>query len=228
MSWKVKKYRELIVNRYGEATMSDLEKHVYTLRWNQDKVSLHKEAIEQCWNDVFGLPKVSFGGKKFKHAYYYSMAEGEAIIHSLHSQADILACLINVILGSRKLTGKFYFWTVKKKLEEFGIASEVTNNMQFLLDAQEFKYVNAFCNTIKHNCLINASWKPGNLLEPNSYEKIKSGMKFSAFTYRNSFTSRDESYPAVHIRDIYGSYRSVIDDKICAIGNRLNDFLSQV
>jgi len=221
MSWNVKKYRDLIIEKYDEATMRDLEKHIITLQWSQDKILLHKQAIEQCWNDVFSSSIVPLDDKKFKHAYYYSMAEGEAIIHSLHSKADIIAHLINVILESQKFDpDKVYFTKVKKKLDEITIAAGVRNAMHELLDTPAFNYVKAFCNTIKHNCLIDASWSPGNLLEPGSYERIKSAMKFKSFKYKNS------SYLAVHLQEICDDYTRAIDNKIVAIGTNLNDFLS--
>lgn len=221
VSWNVKKYRDLIIEKYGKASMRDLEKHITTLQWSQNKILLHKQAIEQCWGDVFSPSIVSLGDKKFKHAYYYSMAEGEAIIHSLHSKADIIAHLINVILESQKLgPDKVYFIEVKKKLDRINIASKVKEVMQGLLNTTAFDYAKAFCNTIKHNCLIDASWLPDNLLKPGSYERVKSAMKFKSFKYKNT------PYPAVHLQEICDDYTRAIDKKIFAIGAKLNDFLN--
>jgi len=223
MVWNFTEYRQLVINRYGQLCMDDLEKHSNTLKWNQQKILLHKEAIEQCWNNIFQPSIVSFGDKKFKNGYFFSMAEGEAIIHSLHSNADILAHLINVILDSSKLLiNEVYFGTVLGELKKHNIAPNVAKTMQELLDTPEFKYVKAFCNTIKHYCLINASWSPGNVLNPGGYEKIKSSMKFNPFIYKNN------DYSEVHLHNIYESYTVTISDKICAIGNNLNNFLSRV
>lgn len=220
MAWNAKEYRKLIISKYGQPAMEDLERYVCTLQWNIDKISLHKEAIKQCWCDVFRPSIVDTSSKEFTRAYFYSMAEGEAIIHSLHSNADIIAHLVNVILNSSKFpSNQVYFKDVKDRLKKKDIAPEVVKVMQGLLDAPEFRYVKAFCNTIKHNCLVDISWAPGNVSEKGSFEKLKSAIKFMPFTYRAN------NYPAVFLHDIYGRYATAIRDKICAIGDKLNAYL---
>ena len=216
MCWNVDEYRRLVIAKYGQEAMGEIEENISTLEWNLEKVLLHKSVIEKIW--VFKKPVVSVKDQEFGEAFYLSMAEGESIIHSLHSIADVFSHVINILLETDKLPShEVSFNNVLQKLRSNGVASDVVSNMDGLINCNEFKYVKAFCNTVKHYNLIDGSFHTH--IDSRDAKAFVSGMRFKRFEYRGVI------FHEVFLKDIYDGYAKVVKENVVSIGYSLNAYL---
>ena len=82
-------------------------------------------------------------------------------------------------------------------------------------DSHEFKYINAFVNTIKHRRLLETEY----VAEFGMGTRNDDGIQIKAFSYKG------DSFPPIWAKDIVGDYQSRILEHIYAIGNAVNDYL---
>ncbi|MBI4642075.1 MAG: hypothetical protein HY731_15415 [Candidatus Tectomicrobia bacterium] len=185
------------------------------LVFKQDFAEFHANQAADAWSRLFtsGVP-ISIGGQEWEEAGFAYEAYTEAAVQALHPMADILAQIINLaILGGSLSEDQVSLAKVKKKLE--CIASDVLSAINVLEQSQEFCYIAAFANTIKHRRLIDISFH----VEYGAGTSNTLGFRFDTFSYKR------HTYPAVWGRDILENYRLRVVDLICDIGNTMNDFL---
>lgn len=103
-------------------------------------------------------------------------ANTQACIHSARAIHDLFAQLVNsLILDSKVPVFKCDIYKVTKELHR----SDLKEYLQELLGSDEFQYINAFVNTIKHRNIVEF----GSLI---SFETNECGVRFKEFKFNGS------------------------------------------
>ncbi len=182
-----------------------------SLDWRWRRADFHAEMANKVWEDLF-QSHFSTGDQRFRNVVFSYEANVEACIQSLHSLADILAQIINVVV----LEARFGENDVSASIVVKAVVQpEIFTPLNEFLKSYEFKYIDAFCNTIKHRRLIPSKFKA----EYGEDYRNESGIKFIQFDYRNT------TYPETWGSDIIGKYRYVIRDRLTLVGIAINEFL---
>lgn len=189
-----------------------------SLSWRWKRADYHADTAERIWSDLFKESFV-FGDQRSYEAIFSYEAQVESCVQSLHALSDILAQIINVVvLHAGFQENEVSIKRVVKKMEEEGIADEVTIRLRELLDDTVFNYVEAFCNTIKHRRLIKMNFRA----EYGESARNKSGLLFEEFTFKGKV------YPQTWGSDIIDKYRFHLLNRIEEIGLSINYYVSTV
>jgi hypothetical protein len=128
---------------------------------------------------------------------------------------DMLAQIINVVilrghLAENEVSAqKLVRWLSNK------IPPEILKRLNEFLSGYEFKYVDAFCNTIKHRRLIHSMLRA----EYGEGHRNESGIIFFQFRYRKV------TYQDTWASDILQKYREAFYEHITCVGLAINKFL---
>ena len=108
--------------------------------------------------------------------------------------------------------------SVRQRLPAQNIASEVTSAIRDLIDSREYKYINAFFNTIKHLRLLNLNRR---------FEFTSSGSSTSrTLDIRlRSFAYNNDTCPDTDANQLVDDYRSRVVDLISDIGRSMSAYL---
>ena len=153
----------------------------------------------------------------------------ESIATNLHSLADVLAHVINVIvlkplqsaedyLGSRQVS----IHKIKNKLNNLGsldgvrdqYIAEISREVDKLVDASEFKYIAAFVNTIKHRSLLDTEFT----FTVQSGSLMDRGYRLDHFDYEGN------CFLQTHCRVVAMDYREKVIDLVFDVGNSINNY----
>ena len=138
-----------------------------------------------------------------------------AYIRALHSVADKLGQVINLVVLDGDLDEETVnFGKVVDRLAKTRIAPQVKDSMERFRDSQEFRYLRAFCNTIKHR--QSPQW--GLRMEYRPDKPWRADMTFLAFEYEG------EKYPEVWASDVL-EYRYRVQGALADVGLSLDDFV---
>jgi hypothetical protein len=184
-----------------------------SLEWRWQRADFHAEMANKVWEDLF-KSTFSTGDQRFRDSVFSYEANVEACVQSLHSLGDMLAQIINVvILKSHFGESQVSALRVARAIVE----PKILTPLNKFLGSYEFRYVDAFCNTIKHRRLIRSEFGA----EYGEDYRNETGIKFIQFNYGN--TTYHETWGS----DIVGEYRYVIRDRITQVGIVINEFLRE-
>ncbi len=156
------------------------------------------------------------GGRDWNEAQLASEAHVEALAHVLHSMVDVVAQIINkVILRDELDKDCVSLPRVKAKLKEKDGTQNILSAINKLQNSAEFRYINAFVNTIKHQRILNRVWHA-------EYGKGKRNQRAVCF---KKFEYKGKSYDFTWATDIIEPYRKRIYGYIVKIGNAVNEYL---
>ena len=131
-----------------EKGIPDTKIYQNSLDWRWKRADYHADMASKVWSDLF-KESFSFRDQRYYEARFLYEAQVEACVEALHSLADILAQIINVvILGSKFQEDYVSIKEVVKIMEKEGVAPDVAKSTRQLLDDKLFNYIEAFCNTI--------------------------------------------------------------------------------
>ncbi|MBD2613889.1 hypothetical protein H6G94_21865 [Nostoc punctiforme FACHB-252] len=157
----------------------------------------------------------------------------ESIATNLHSLADVLAHVINVIvlkplqtapdcLNSRQIS----IHNVKNKLSSLRsldsvrdqYIAEIVREIDKLIDSSEFRYIAAFVNTIKHRSLLDTEFT----LTIQSGSLMDIGYRLDPFDYEGN------CFPQTQCRVVAMDYREKVIDLVFDVGNSINNYCRAV
>ena len=142
-----------------EKGIPDAKIYRNSLAWRWKRAGYHADMASKVWSDLF-KESFSFADQRCYEAIFSYEAQVESCVQALHSLADILSQIINVVvLGSRLQGDHVSIKKVVEIMEKEGIAPDVAKSTRQLLDDKLFNYVEAFCNTIKHRRLIKTDFR---------------------------------------------------------------------
>lgn len=190
---------------------------IYTNSWDQRRAraQYHAETAQAIWSSLF-LQSFSLYDERFQEVVFIYEANTEACVQALHSLGDILAQIINItILHSHFPEYQVSLPKIRDHMKKTdSLAPGVVVEIENLLDSAAFRYIEAFCNTIKHRCLLNTDF--GFEFTPNRKE---AGLRFQSFSHKGN------SYPITWGSDIFNKYSFDIVESINSIGLKINGFL---
>lgn len=215
MPWKFTQIRELCDTNH----LPYPEVYLRSLSWQHRKAWYHAQQAQKVWDDFKAAhPRHEIGGsnEQWWEVYYASAAETEATVQVLHAEADIIAQIANrIILRGLVPERDVNLHRVLCELKCQNRGPHVAAQIETLKSSREFRYINAFCNTIKHRRLIDKQWH----VEGGEGTRNKEDVRFLAFCYEG------KPFPITWASDITGPYRKRLRRYDEAIGDAIIDYL---
>jgi len=210
--WNFSELRKLC----EEKGIPDSKIYQNSLAWRCKRADYHADMASKVWSDLF-KESFSFVDQRCYEAIFSYEAQVESCVQSLHSLADILSQVINVVvLGNKFPEDHVSIKKVVKTMEQEGIAPDVAKSTRQLLDDKLFNYIEAFCNTVKHRRLIKTNFRA----EYSENARNESGLLFEEFIFKGS------TYPQTWGSDILEKHRFHLLDLITEIGLTINKFVA--
>jgi hypothetical protein len=215
-SWSFEELRDLSRKKgISEEIISSFSTFATSLDWRYVRAKFHAEQAHNIWKDLLGQ-SFAFGDEKYNKAEFSYEAYVEACVQSLHSMADILGQIINiVILQNHFSEDNVWLKRVAAYINNNGIAPDVLMELNKLINSNEFCYIEAFCNTIKHRRLIKTEYR----VEYGGDYRNEEGLVFVEFNYRAV------AYPKTWAKDIIDKYREEIFNLVVEVGLKINEFV---
>lgn len=217
ITWKSQELRNLC----PPAIISEAEIYVKAIKNKIDRISF---LVIQL-NKSNGLIPVNFSSVTLRSSQLEVEIYIESLVTNLHSLADVLAQIVNVIVlkplqeKSQYLKEKqIDIQKVKDRLskitsidsERGTYINEIIKEIESMTTLDAFLYIEGFANTIKHRNLIDTSLVIGNLIPP--------GYKVDAFEYKGKKILQTEC------SKICTNYKEDVIDKVLNIGNSINKY----
>ena len=218
-SQKIWSFEELR-NLCAAKGLPDSKTYREALLWKQQRALYHEEQYHKIWTEFFsslsGMDEVKVGGRVWNKAQFASEAHVEAAAQVLHSMADVLAQIINkVVLCDDLSEYNVSLSSVVAKLKKKDGAHKIVVAIDKLQNSTEFRYINAFVNTIKHRRLLDRVYH----MEYGENTRNEKAVCFQQFEYKG------DCYGFTWAIDIIGPYKSRIFKLIIEIGNAVNEYL---
>ncbi|MBA7632124.1 hypothetical protein ES703_39666 [subsurface metagenome] len=215
-TWNFEELRNLCTNK----GLPDSKIYQEALLWKQQRASYHAEQYHKMWRELFSslgkMGEIKVGGQVWNEAQFASEAHAEAAAQTLHSMADILAQIINkAVLYDGFPEDKVTLYRIVGKLKKQDSAHKIVAAIDKFRNSAEFRYIDAFVNTIKHRRLLDRSYH----LEYGENTRNEQAVCFQEFEYKG------HRYRFTWATDIIGPYKSRIFELIIEIGNAVNEYL---
>jgi len=218
MSWNLEEFRKLCKAK----KLPDSYIYQKAMYWKEVRAYYHSEKSKEIWGKIWNSKeKIEIMGKKWNKLQLGAEAEAEACAQVTNSMPDVLAHIINTSLLKGFLKKGFLaekhvsIYAIKDKLKKLpGNPTKIEEEIENLLTSDEFKYIRAFVNIIKHYHLVDADWFLN--VDKNGG---KNGIEFLDFKYKeNSYDKKISTYVTEDCRKKFLGH-------IDKIGNGINDYL---
>jgi hypothetical protein len=215
-TWSFEELRSICRKKgVSERVISNFSTFATSLDWRYVRAKFHAEQAHNILKDLFGQ-SFSFGDERYNKAEFSYEAYVEACVQSLHSMADILGQIINIVI----LAGNFSedgasIKKIARYMGKIGIAPDILTELNKLINSNEFCYIEAFCNTIKHRRLIETEYR----VEYGGDYRNEEGLVFVEFNYKGV------TYHKTWAKDIIDKYREEIFNLVVEVGLKINDFV---
>ena len=152
----------------------------------------------------------------FEEAIFKSICHTEAALQSIHSMMDILLQVINITILQKPYSVDIVcIKKIRKTLGDNEKAKDFLIKLNCLISSEEFSYISAFVNTIKHRKLIRSTFHA----EGGNNTRNDQGLVIKEFDYKN------KQYPTKWVKDIFNNDFDYIYKSIMNIGIEINEFL---
>jgi hypothetical protein len=150
---------------------------------------------------------------------YITEAHTLSAAQMIHSTADYMGqvidrCVLD-IMGQSQGENRVTALKVKAKLAGIASCANVHTAFSFFLQSDEFKYIAALVNTIKHQRLIDIHYD----IFASVTGEYQEGVRF------NEFQRGDEHYERTYTVTIYDIYMNCIVTHLCEVVDELIAFL---
>ena len=220
ITWKIEDFRNLYQARFGDGQLPKLEVYFQTLNWKFVSAHFHALKSEEIYNAIFDSGVVRFSDGKVQKALDETVFETEAMIQVLHSMGDIMGQILNLaVLGANAFPDDSMglLFKVSDRISSRNLAPNISNALNVLKDSQEFKYMKAFCNTIKHNTILDFDYRMH--FDFRDKNNSQQGLRFKQFVYKG------DTYPVTWVHVVRDEYSLKLFNVIFSVGNSINDFL---
>lgn len=180
----------------------------------------HAEMSNTYWDSLYLNPEVN-EVDEFSPLVLDAETKSEfefiAALQAIHPLSDLIAQIVNVvILNSSLQIHQVTLNKVKDRLPDQDEYTAISESINALITSEEFKFIDAFVNTIKHRHIIETE-NHGDF-GPGSANRV--GLKTLAFT-RNGHI-----FEAVWIKDVLETYLEKVIELIGKIGTEMNNYLT--
>lgn len=231
-TWNPGECYQLAKKYIPEKKLDDLKLHLYSIPWKFSLCRYHKDEyrrllgssitagmnneLVEAIGKLLDMSANTEKGKDFRLTLFFAEAHIIAFSQALHSTADILAHILKIILDLDYKNKKISFISTIEIMKKQQIAIEVCSKAHSLRNSKEFKYLNAFVNTIKHRRLIDMPYhinlKPGQEFH---------GLRINSFKYGND-ENREILYESKWVDDFLCKDFDELSNIIGEIGVELN------
>jgi len=196
----------------------DPTEHLIALSWRWKRGDFHADMATEMWNDLLGQSFTVGDNVYQEHVFAYE-AHVEACVCCLHSLSDLIAQVINDVVLNRQLgEHNVSMHQVISLMDSQGVADEVQNRSETFTASNEFGYVEAFCNTLKHRLLVKADFHG----EFGGEYRNEMGIRFQ------SFRCKGRLWPMTWGSDILRDKRAEIAELVVRIGLSLDDYVASI
>ncbi|MBW4641920.1 MAG: hypothetical protein KME23_02690 [Goleter apudmare HA4340-LM2] len=206
-----------------------------------DEASIYVQAMNRkIARILFLLERFSFsenstleeGSDKFLMTQIEIEIYVESIAYNLHSLADVLAQIINIIVLKPLLPTNKHFSSedvtpkkIKTHLQKLNLddvkrryVDDIIVQFDNLMNSNEFSYVAGFVNTIKHRRLLNTVFH----FELNQGSLLDFGFKLDPFQYKGI------NYAELSCKDFVMSHREKVINLAFELGHSVNNYCRAV
>lgn len=209
--WDLEEFVRAVKPIVGREEFENVKRYIDSLGWGRWRINYHIENYEK---EIRKFRKIKIVDtkedvKKFILQMKKCAEEVICIIQIQQSILDILSQIINqaFLKPSLKEEEASFNKILCKKIERRWRDKELFEKSRELKNSQEFKYISAFSNVVKHRKIIK---------EHLRIKLYKSGLRFEGFEYKG------EEYYKMFFEDIIRSYIPFINDLIVEIGLLIN------
>ncbi len=221
MGWNLEKFNQVCQQK----KLPDSRIYQEALFWKREKAELLAKQSKEVW-DVFWSTYGEINKQKpktieaFRNALLKSETYIESAAQNLHSLADIICQIINqAVLKSQFDEGEVSIKKIIGELQKDNSKKDIENALEQLRDSDEFKYISAFVNTIKHRRLLDTDYYG----EFGQGKSNTMGVRFLSFQYgkRNNL----QNYRDTSAETILNDYMKCIFDFIDKIGHAIDSYI---
>jgi hypothetical protein len=215
-TWNFDELRDLCRRKgFSDDLISRISEYANSLSWRYHRAKFHAENSHAILKKLFAK-SLTLGNKRYNKAAFSYEAHVEACILSLQAMADILSQIINnVLFGKRYPDHSVSIKIIINNIEKNKSSPDLVVKLKELVNSNEFRYIEAFSNTIKHQRLIKTNFKA----EFGGNYRNQEGLVFREFSYK------DVSYPETWGSDIIDKYLKKIFELVNDAGLKVNEFL---
>ncbi len=235
--WELLDTYNLITDIYGQPKHDLVKPHLESMKLKSFMATYHREEFDRLINSYFpnnsgstSMDRVkaffdlfsnNIQGNEQANQYYLAQISAEAHMNAYaqvtHSLADIFATALSIVLLPNPIN-KVNFYRVCKEIKDS--IPQIHQSIDKLLVSDEFQYLNAYTNTIKHISLVDVS---ASMAGDGSH----SGLQIKAFSY-TPLKGPPQSWPKKYARDFIGTEFQTLMRKIADIGVELNNHLESL
>ena len=215
--WNMTRWKFSALNELCKAKgIPDAKLYQTSLNRRWKRAEYHAETAARIWSNHF-KGSFSIPDEQNDKPFFSYEAQVESCAQSLHALADILAQIINmVVLRGKRKEDDVSIKAILKTMQKEDIAEDVVTQVNKLLSDDAFRYIEAFCNTIKHRRLIRTNFRA----EHGETTRNENGLIFEEFTFKGNV------YPQTWGSDILEQYRVRVFKLITNIGLSINAYVS--
>lgn len=196
--------------------------YLRSLSWQKARAMYHANHATYAAKQEYGPSVViRIYGKDWKEPHVSVVADTLGCIHALHEMADAIAQLLNILILEDQLPEyRVTFHRILEKLKNRP-RTPLFKAVLALSESNEFKYIDAFCNNVKHRFLIEHGRSVEvhvPVLEIPAPPIPKEGFSIQGTKFE-SFKRDNHRFPELWAEDIYKGYRnriiSLVENIIC-------------
>jgi hypothetical protein len=218
MGWDLRDFQRINLSK----GLPDSSVYCKALSYKYSKALILTDKYQETWTNFWDSHSQISNEQPYLNAFIQAQLESEtyieAALQNLHSIADILCQIINVVLLESKLHESEV--NVPKTIQELNDRNldKVKIALENLCNSYEFKYIAAFVNTIKHRRLLDTEYHAEFGLDKEN----TMGIRFQAFTY-NRPKKLIDNYPVILASTIIEVYMPKIKALIESLGMAIEE-----
>ncbi|AFY43950.1 hypothetical protein [Nostoc sp. PCC 7107] len=218
MGWDLSNFQKISRSK----GLPDSSVYCKALFYKYSKALILTDKYKETWKNFWASYSQISNEQPYLNAFIQAQLESEtyieASLQNLHSIADILCQIINVVLFRSTLhEAKVDVRTTIQELNNRNL-DRVKIALENLCNSHEFKYISAFVNTIKHRRLLDTDYHGEfGLGMANNMD-----IRFEAFTYDKP-NKPIESYPVILASTIIEEYMPNIQALIDSLGMAIEE-----
>jgi len=155
MKWDFKKLNKICKTK----KLPDSKAYQKALVWKRELALFHSAQSNVVWDKLFCThQKLIVGDKKWWDTHIASEAHVIVATQVLHSMADILEIINQVVLCGALPEHNVSLYSVLCELHKKAVAPNIFTKVTKFKNSTEFEYIDAFVNTIKHRRILDTNY----------------------------------------------------------------------
>ncbi|WP_336775305.1 hypothetical protein [Paenibacillus sp. MMO-58] len=195
-----------------------LDELIDTLVKIKKRTNHHGQLSIDRWDEQFQGNEFDFLSDEADQLEFEAETNFIAALQAIHPIADIMGQIINLtVLNSHFAVHDASLYKVKTKLTNLNNPQHaaIISAVDTLYTSNEFMFIDAFVNTIKHRNLIESY----HYAEYGTDTENRNGLRTEQFEYKQN------TYSPIWVDTVINNYFSTVFDNAINIGNAINSYL---